>query len=134
MKGWNDNQDHLMLWESRDGGQHFTGGRHFSAYGEIYPSILPLGGGRLLMTFTVRSLSPPLGVHAVLGRETEDGFEFDFQSDRFVIDAKTPVDQPSGGGFGRTVQWKDGTLVTSLSWRAPDGETRLEVVRWRLPE
>lgn len=85
------------------------------------------------MTFTVRSMKPPLGVHAVLGRETAAGIEFDFDKDRFVIDAKTPASKPSGGGFGRTVQLKDGTLVTSLSWRGSDGETRLEVVRWKLP-
>lgn len=133
MQGFNDNQDHLLLYESTDRGQTFRRLKHFSEYGEIYPSIIRLQDGRLLMTFTVRSMKPPLGVHAVLGRETAGGIEFDFERDRFVIDAKTPKDKPSGGGFGRTVQLAEGTLVTSLSWRGADGETRLEVVRWKLP-
>jgi len=133
MKGFNDNQDHLLLYESSDQGKTFRRLSHFTDYGEIYPSVIRLHDGRLLMTFTVRSMKPPLGVHAVLGRETAAGIEFDFDQDRFVIDAKTPSDKPSGGGFGRTVQLKDGTLVTSLSWRGSDGETRLEVVRWKLP-
>jgi hypothetical protein len=133
MEGFNDNQDHLLLYESTDRGKTFRRLKHFTEYGEIYPSIIRLEDGRLLMTFTVRSMKPPLGVHAVLGRETADGIEFDFDRDRFVIDAKTPKDKPSGGGFGRTVQLADGTLVTSLSWRGADGETRLEVVRWKLP-
>jgi hypothetical protein len=133
MEGFNDNQDHLLLYESTDQGKTFRRLKHFTEYGEIYPSIIRLRDGRLLMTFTVRSMKPPLGVHAVLGRETAGGIEFDFERDRFVIDAKTPNDKPSGGGFGRTVQVSDGTLVTSLSWRGADGETRLEVVRWKLP-
>jgi len=31
------------------------------------------------------------------------------------------------------VQLADGTLVTSYSYRGEDDQTRLEVVRWRLP-
>lgn len=133
MEGFNDNQDHLLLYESTDEGRTFRRLKHFTQYGEIYPSIIRLKDGCLLMTFTVRSMTPPLGVHAILRHETADGIEFDFNRDRFVIDAKTPRDKPSGGGFGRTVQLPDGTLVTSLSWRGADGDTRLEVVRWKLP-
>jgi hypothetical protein len=133
MKGWNDNQDHLLLYESEDQGMTFRRVAHFTEYGEIYPAVIRLQDGRLLMTFTVRSMNPPLGVHAVLGQETAESFAFDFNHDRFVLDAKTPPDKPSGGGFGRTVQLSDGTLVTSFSWRGEDNETRLEVVRWRLP-
>jgi hypothetical protein len=32
------------------------------------------------------------------------------------------------------VQLKDGTLVTSYSYRGRDDKTRLEVVRWKLPD
>lgn len=134
LKGWNDNQDHLLLYESSDQGKSFRRAGHFSRYGEIYPAVLRLRDGRLLLTFTVRSMRPPLGLHAVLGRETADSFAFDFDHDRFVLDAKTPRDKPSGGGFGRTVQLADGALVSSLSWRGEDNETRLEVVRWQLPK
>ena len=33
---------------------------------------------------------PPLGVRAVLGEETPDGFAFDFEHDRIMPDTKTP--------------------------------------------
>ena len=99
----------------------------------MYQAFLRLADGRLLLTFTVRALRPPLGVHAVLGKELPDGFQFDFDHDRIVIDQKTPVGKPSGGGFGPTVQLEDGTLVTSYSYPAAGGQTRLEVARWRLP-
>lgn len=85
------------------------------------------------MTFTLREVRPPLGVHAVLGEETHDGFRFDFENDRLVLDEKTPVGMMSGGGFGPTVQLEDGTLVTAYSYRGADDKTHLEVVRWRLP-
>ena len=50
-----------------------------------------------------------------------------------VLDAKTPPDKPSGGGFGPTVQLKDDTLVTPYSYRGQDNQPHLEVVRWKLP-
>ena len=79
----------------------------------------------------MRSLKPPLGLRAVLGRETEDGFEFDFQHDRIMLDTKTPAGLRSGGGFGPTVQLDDGTLVSAYSYRGrkPSGESiHLETV------
>jgi hypothetical protein len=82
----------------------------------------------------VRAVHPPLGVHALLGKEQAGGFVFDFGHDRLVLDAKTPLDKPSGGGFGPTVELGNGTLVTAYSYRGADDKTRLEVVRWRLPE
>jgi hypothetical protein len=133
MKGWDDNTDHLMLYESADGGRTMRRVRDFAGYGIMYPAVLRLREGGLLLTFTVRSMEPPLGVHAVLGRETNDGFEFDFEHDHIVLDSKTPLDKPSGGGFGRTIQLDDGTLVTSYSYRGADDHTHLEVARWRLP-
>jgi len=133
LKGWNDNTDHLVLYESADGGRSMRRLGDFAEYGEMYPAVLRLRDGRLLLTFTVRSIAPPLGVHAVLGRETADGFTFDFDHDRIVLDARTPKDKPSGGGFGRTLQLEDGTLLTSYSYRGDDDRTHLEVARWRLP-
>src|SRR5207245_9908179 len=100
---------------------------------EMYMSILRLQDKRLLLTFTVRDLNPPLGVRAIPGVETDDGFEFDFAKDRLMLDARTPVGKAQGGGFGPTVQLKDGTLVTQYSYRDKDDKTRLEAVRWRLP-
>src|SRR5262245_19981025 len=99
----------------------------------MYMSILRLEDKRLLLTFTVRDLKPPLGVRALAGVETSDGFTFDFGRDRLMLDTRTPAGQPQGGGFGPTVQLADGTLVTSYSYRGADAQTHLEVVRWQVP-
>ena len=98
----------------------------------MYMSLLRLKDRRLLLTFTVRDLRPPLGVRAIPGVETEDGFEFDLAHDRVMLDTKTGS-RYQGGGFGSTVQLDDGTLVTSYSYRGEDNDTHLEVVRWTLP-
>lgn len=130
----NDQSTRMLVFRSTDGGRNWKVDKELgSYYGEMYPAVLRLADGRLLFTFTVRAERPPLGVHAVLGRELHDRFEFDFRNDRFVLDDKTPVGKPSGGGFGRTVQLEDGTLVTSYSYRGEDNLTHLEVVRWNLP-
>ena len=68
----------------------------------------------------------------------KEGFEFDFQHDRIMLDTKTPIGQMSGGGFGPTVQLNDGTLVTCYSYAGTgkwgdDDYSCTEVVRWRLP-
>ena len=124
----------LVVFRSRDGGQHWTMEKELgSYYGEMYPAVLRLDDARLLLTFTVRGARSPLGVHAVFGRETDDGFEFDFEHDRLVLDAQTPINIDSGGGFGPTVQLDDGTLVTAYSWRDRERLTHIEAMRWKLP-
>ena len=139
-----DHLNHLKVYSSTDLGKTWQEGPDLGDYGIMYQSILRLRDGRLLLTFTRRSIDPPLGVRAVLGTETEDGFEFDFQHDLIMLDTKTPIGRGSGGGFGPTVQLDDGTLVTSYSYWSPDdqrrpndwktpGPTQCEVVRWRLP-
>lgn len=128
----NDQFNHFVLFSSIDGGKSFDFVRDFGDYGEMYMSLLRLQDRRLLLTFTVRALNPPLGVRAIPGVETDDGFDFDFAADRIMLDTKTGT-RFSGGGFGPTVQLKDGTLVTSYSYRDEDSKTRLEVVRWNLP-
>ena len=129
-----DHFERIALFRSRDGGRTWTLEPELgNYYGEHYQAVLRLQDGRLLFTFTVRALRPPLGVHAVLGAETADGFAFDFRSDRLVLAARTPVGKPSGGGFGNTVQLRDGTLLTAYSYRGADDRTRVEVVRWQLP-
>lgn len=127
-----DQDDRFLLWSSADGGATFERDRDFGDYGEMYMSILRLADARLLLTFTVRKRNPPLGVRAIPGGETDDGFAFDFDHDRLMLDTKTG-DRFQGGGFGPTVQLDDGTLVTSCSYRGDDGKTHLEVIRWRLP-
>ncbi len=133
IKAGNDQADHFLLFSSSDGAKTFDRIRDFGDYGEMYMSLLRLQDKRLLLTFTVRDLKPPLGVRAIIGTETDDGFEFDFAHDRIMLDTKTPIGQPQGGGFGPTVQLDDGTLVTSYSYRGEDGKSHLEVVRWKTP-
>jgi len=129
----NDEIERMVVFRSTDGGRTWKNRVDFGDYGEMYSAIQRLRDGRLLLTFTVRSLHPPLGVQAVFGRATADGFEFDFEHDRVVLDAKTPADKPSGGGFGPTVQLVDGTLVTAYSYRDANDQTHVEVVRWSIP-
>ena len=99
----------------------------------MYPSIIRLIDGRLLLTYTVRTLDPPLGVRAVLGSEDNDGFDFDMVHDQILLDGKTPKHLTSGGGFGPTVQLDDGALVTAYSYRDTENRFQLEVVRWLAP-
>ena len=94
-------------------------------------SILRLRDRRLLLTFTVRDLHPPIGVRAIPGVETDDGFAFDFAHDRLMLDTQTG-DRYQGGGFGPTVQLDDGTLVTSCSYRGDDDKTHIEVINLKI--
>ncbi len=128
-----DQVERMMVFRSRDKGNNWKFVENLGTYGEMYPHVLRLKDGQLLLTFTVRALRRPLGVHAVLGKEFHDRFGFDFQHDRFVIDAKTADSVSSGGGFGPTLQLSDGTLVTSLTWRDTEKKTHIEVVRWKIP-
>ena len=133
IKAGNDQSDHFVLYSSKDEGKTFQRVADFGDYGEMYMSLLRLQDRRLLLTFTVRDLHPPLGVRALVGAETDDGFQFDFAKDRLLLDTRTPNGKSQGGGFGPTVQLADGTLVTSYSYRGADDKTHLEIVRWQLP-
>jgi hypothetical protein len=132
IKSTNDQSDHFLLYASDDLGRTFRQVAPLGDYGEMYMSILRLADARLLLTFTVRDLAPPLGVRAIPGVETRNGFAFDFAHDRLMLDTQTGS-RTQGGGFGPTVQLADGTLVTSYSYRGADDKTHLEVVRWKLP-
>jgi len=134
IKAGNDQADHFILFSSADGAKTFDRIRDFGDYGEMYMSLLRLQDKRLLLTFTVRDLKPPLGVRAIIGTETYNGFDLDFAHDRIMLDTRTPVGKYQGGGFGPTVQLDDGTLVTSYSYRGEDNRSHLEVVRWELPQ
>ena len=132
-----DDFDRLIVYGSADLGRTWKKVRDFGDYGEgHYPSILRLQDGRLLLTFTLRAGKDQLGLQAIPATETPDGFDFDLEHDRIVIEAKTPMNMVSGGGYGPTVQLKDGTLVTSYSYRIAKTNRglRSEVVRWRLPK
>ncbi len=139
-----DQLNHLKVFSSTDLGRTWQPGPDLGDYGTMFHSVLRLQDGRLLLTYTCRSIDPPLGVRAVLGTESDTGFAFDFTHDILLIDTKTPIGRGSGGGFGPTVQLDDGTLVTSYSYWPPDDKRRpndwtnpnpsqCEVARWRLP-
>ena len=128
-----DQYDAMILFEMTDDGRAFVPVRPMGAIGQMYPSVLRLTDRRLLLTFTKRSGEPPLGLRAIVGEELDDGFRFDFDHDRIMLDTQTAPGVSSGGGFGRTVQLDDGTLVSSYSWRDAEHVTHMEVLRWRLP-
>jgi hypothetical protein len=127
-----DQSERMVVFESADEGRTWGNRKNLGTYGEMYPSIIKLQDGRLLLTYTVRALSPRIGVRAVLGYEDEDGLHFDFESDLIVIESKSPEGAYSGGGFGNTVQLDDGTLLTPYTFT--DGKNlHAELARWRLP-
>ena len=128
-----DQSERLVVLASTDEGATWNWHSDLLDYGMMYPSLLRLADGRLLLTYTVRALDPPLGVRALVGTETDDGFEFDSERDVIIIDGQTPPNQPSGGGFGNTIQLDHGGLLTPYSCRDGDGIFQVEVALWRLP-
>ena len=133
LEGYTDQYGRMVLYETTDEAHTLQQVRTLGGLGQMYPAIMRLQDGRLLCTFTVRTLREPLGVRAILGEERDDDLVLDLDHDRFVLDTQTAPDVHSGGGFGPTVQLDDGTLVTSYSWRDRKPATHLEVIRWRLP-
>ena len=127
-----DQTDRSILWESTDEGKTWKRVRDMGGYGLMYPQMLQLNDGRILFNFTIRGLMYPLGIQAIINYDQGD--TWDFEKDRIIVASKTPKGMSSGGGYGNTIQIADGTLVTSYSYRGKDGNTYLEVVRWRLPD
>jgi len=146
--GVNDHSERMVVYSTTDIGRTWQKVGDLGWYGEYYPSILRLHDGRLLLTFTMREpFEPnvfPHGLRAVVGRETEDGFEFDFRHDRIMLDTKAPHERYPvawSGSIGGTVQTDDGTLVSVYAYGGyPGGDSKknidfdAEVIRWRLPE
>ena len=146
--GTNDHSMRMVVYSTTDIGHTWQQVGDLGGYGEYFPSILRLHDGRLLLTFTMREpFEPnvfPHGLRAVVGQETEDGFEFDLRHDRIVLDTKGPHGRNPvswSGSIGGTVQVDDGTLVSVYAYGGyPDGNTSknidfdTEVIRWRLPE
>lgn len=146
--GVNDHSERMVVYATTDLGQSWKKVHDLGWYGEYFPSILRLTDGRLLLTFTMREpFKPnvfPHGLRAVVGRETEDGFEFDLRHDRFMLDTKSlharnPVSW--AGSIGGSVQLDDGTLVSVTAYGGyPGGDGKknidfdAEVIRWRLPK
>ena len=126
-----DSGDRTFVCESDDGGKTWKNIRSFGDYGVHYIRIIKLQDGRLLMTYTQRALYYPYGLRAMLSYD--NGRSWDFNSDRIIIEGKTPWGYPWGTGFGNTVQLSDGTLVSCYSYMDWDDVSHAEVVRWRLP-
>jgi len=128
----NDSIDRTMWCDSGDGGLTWSDIRDFGEYARMYPRVLQLKDGRLLLTYTQRGLAYPIGLRALLSYD--DGLSWDFEHDQLVIEGKTPWGMVQGGGFGNTLQLDDGGLISCYSYRGADNQTYVEVVRWRLPE
>ncbi|MEE3373040.1 MAG: sialidase family protein [Planctomycetota bacterium] len=131
--GNNDQSERMIIYSSENMGKKWSQVSDLGGYGQMYMSILRLGGDRLLLTYTQRAIVTPLGVRGAIGRELADGFQFDLARDQIMIDTKTPVGMASGGGFGPTVLLADGTLVTSYTYRDAERRKHAEVVRWTMP-
>ena len=131
-----DQWERLVLYRSRDGGNSWRMEELGSWYGEMYPALLSLPDNEMLITFTVRAAvaprQPHLGLRAVLGQRTDDGFYFDFDRDRIMLETRSDPNAISGGGFGNTVRLDDGTLVSCYSYRTSDNKLHVEVARWRI--
>lgn len=126
-----DQGDRTIMCESLDGGKTWTNLRDFSDYGSMYVRVIRLRDGRLLMTYTRRSLIYPIGLRAALSYD--DGETWDLDNDIIIIEGKTPWGAASGGGFGNTLQLPDDSLISCYTYRGEDGQTHLETVKWRLP-
>lgn len=128
----NDSGDRMMMCTSSDEGLTWSDVRDCGDYGVMYPRVIRIKDGRLLMTYTQRSLFYPIGLRAVLSED--DGDTWNWGSDQITIEGETPWGMAQGGGFGNTLQLKDGGLVSCSSYRGYDNETHIQVIRWRLEQ
>ena len=80
-EGTTDHNDRLLLYSSADDGANWQFVRNFGGYGQMYPHVIKLHDGRLLLTFTQRESygenRPPLGLRALIGSESEDDIDFE---------------------------------------------------------
>jgi hypothetical protein len=114
-------------------GEADVGTAEQEGYGQHYNRTLKLADGRLLMTFTKRSVNRPVGLRAVFSYD--DGVTWDFDNDHIIIDQDNSF-LSSGGSFGNTVQLSDGSLISTYSYH--DSITghlnyQAKVVLWSLP-
>ena len=128
---YTDQVRRLVWWESDDEGLTWGPRGDFGDYGQMYPRVIQMRSGCLLMTYTQRDLFYPLGLRARLGQD--DGETWDSDHDHIVLDGRTPWGKRSGGGFGNTVELEDGGLVSCTSYLGTDDRPHLEVIRWAIP-
>ena len=123
----------LVIFRSRDLGRNWRKEKELGTdYGVMYPELIRLHHGGLLMTFTVMDFKQPLGLWAILGRERPFGFDFNFRYDRLILSRRTPEKQNVNTGFGSTQQLKDSKFITFYSYKGINKKTRLEIVKWSL--
>ena len=125
-----DHVDRLICFESVDEGLTWKSRGDLGDYGQMYPRVLKLRDGRLLMTYTQRDLLYPLGLRARLSHD--DGETWQLQYDQIIIEGLTAWGVPDSA-FGNTVQLGDGTLVSCYSYFGSDERNHIEAVRWKLP-
>jgi hypothetical protein len=123
--GTHDHFDIEILYESKDCGLTWEPVGALNIVSCMYPSVCSLGGGKYLVTVTIRTPfgGNNMGVQALIMEEKPGGqIVFHDNEDRLVIDEKTPSYLQSGGGFGNTIILPDGTCLTPYSYYRADDE------------
>jgi len=119
-------EEHDVMWQafSGDGGKSW---RQVSTGVRGHPpsSVIRLQDGRLLLTYGYRH--EPFGIRAVVSED--DGRTW--RTDRvFVLRADG---DNRDLGYPRSVQLRDGTVVTAYYFVGDDGITHIACTRWRVP-
>ena len=120
-----DQYDAEIIFESKDDGVSWEAVCGIPLIGCMYPSVIPMGDGKHLMTFTKRVPGEGLrmGVYATVLSENQDGsFAIDLAKDLIVIDEKTDDAFQTGGGFGNTLTLDDGSLISVYSYYHVDDD------------
>ena len=119
-----------ILYESKDNGLSWYPLKALNLVCVMYPSVTALENGRTLLTFTVREPidGNHMGVQAIIVDEDDKGVpDFNLNSDRVIIDEKTPDYLQSGGGFGNTIRLNDNKLLTVYSYYDADEDIKKEM-------
>lgn len=126
-----DNFDGEILMTSPDGGASWKPVCAVGFPTLMYPSVVQLDAGRMLLTYTVReipprgfgAIHPHVGLQAIVAQELEDGrIDFDFSRDVVVIDDCTPASMRNAGCFGNTLHMPSGAFLTPFSYPLIDPE------------
>ena len=120
-----DQFDVEIIFESKDNGATWKPLCGIPLVGCMYPSVIPIGHHKHLMTFTKRVPGEGLrmGVYATILTENTDGsFDVDLDKDLITIDEKTDDAFQTGGGFGNTLPLDDGSLISVYSYYHVDND------------
>ncbi|MFV2066285.1 MAG: sialidase family protein [Pirellulales bacterium] len=120
-----DQFDVEIIFESKDNGVSWDPVNGIPLVGCMYPSVIPLGDHKHLLTFTKRVPGDGLrmGVYATVLTEKRDrSFSVTLDKDLIVIDEKTDDAFQTGGGFGNTLPLDDGSLISVYSYYHVDDD------------